>query len=140
MCKKQFKTKPPKDNKFCSLGCYWKSMKISNELLKFHQKENTRKYRKAHPEWCAEVKHKRRALVAEVGGHFTAKDWIEIKERQNQKCNDCGERKKLTVDHKIPLNKWKEWIKNNLVSYRWNDKENIQGLCGSCNSKKWVKI
>lgn len=118
-----------KAGRFCSLSCYWESMKLSEEILKLHSKQNIRKYRREHPEWCAEVKQRRRALEVGAEGHFTAKDWKEIKERQCGKCADCGEKKKLTVDHIKPLSKGGS-----------NYKENIQGLCGNCNSKKGVKI
>lgn len=40
------------------------------------------------------------------------------------------------MDHKIPVSRWIEWAKENKPEYQCGDKENIQGMCISCNSKK----
>lgn len=112
--------------KYCSSACYWKSLGIEPELLSQHKREACRKYRREHPEWCAEVKHRRRAR--ESRGHFSANDWRSIKERQDYKCAICGKREpeiKLTVDHIVSL-----------ARGGGNEASNIQGLCGSCNSRK----
>jgi len=49
----------------------------------------------------------------------------EIWERDNFTCLNCGERKRLTIDHIIPESKGGTLVK-----------ENLQTLCKSCNSKK----
>jgi 5-methylcytosine-specific restriction endonuclease McrA len=118
-------------------------MKISIELIKKHKLENTRKYRHEHPEWCAEIKHKRRATQSLLGGHFTAKEWRSLKEKYNFTCPICNNSEptiKLTVDHVVPLKKWEVWSKENKPQYEWNSITNIQPLCGSCNSQKWMTI
>ena len=125
---------------FCSTKCYWDSMKIPNELLKAHQKENTKKYRENHRDWVASTKQNRRARVAEVGGSFTPEQWKALKEGFNNRCAVCGEEKKLTVDHIIPIFKWKEWARENHPDYGGNDIDNIQPLCISCNSRKSWQI
>lgn len=102
-----------------------------------------RKYRREHPEKVAEWKHKRRGLEAKLGGHFIAEEWKELKKKFNNACPKCQRKEpeiKLTVDHKIPPARWKKWRKENKPNYKWNDIENIQPLCKSCNSKKWIKI
>lgn len=118
-----------KSNRFCSPICYWKSMKIPPEEKSKRANERTRRYRRSNPEWCQSVKAKRRAIEAGASGHFTAEDWLRIKNLQNNKCKLCGEGKKLTVDHIKPLSRGGS-----------NHPENIQGLCGICNSRKWAKI
>jgi 5-methylcytosine-specific restriction endonuclease McrA len=130
VCGKTFSTwisrKKSDRGKYCSSACYWKSLGIDPQLLAEHKKDSCRKYRREHPEWCAEVKHRRRAR--ESNGHFTATQWKDIKIAQNFTCLLCGKSEpkiKLTVDHIIPLSKGGD-----------NNVGNIQGLCGSCNSRK----
>jgi 5-methylcytosine-specific restriction endonuclease McrA len=130
ICDKSFKAgQKTKVNRFCSLPCYWKSLEIPEDLFKQNRREYTRKYRREHRDKYTASKQKRRALEVGAKGHFTENDWKEIKEKQNQICLGCKEKKKLTADHIIPLSKGGS-----------NYPENIQGLCINCNSKKWVKI
>jgi len=125
-----------KRGKYCSPKCYWESLLIPPELKRKHQVEYTRKYRREHPEKAASWKHKRRALQKKAGGHFTAEEWKLLKEKFHYKCANCGQEKKLTVDHIIPLCKWFEWKKKHNPQYKWNDIQNIQPLCSNCNSQK----
>lgn len=125
--------------KFCSSVCYWKSLEIPEEVRKEHQREHTREYRANNRDKTASWKHKRRALQSNSGGTFTDKQWEELKNSHNNKCAVCGQRKKLTVDHIIPLSKWKEWFVIHKVDYLCNDIQNIQPLCINCNSQKsWL--
>lgn len=61
--------------------------------------------------------------------HLHLKEWIEIKEKHDYKCAICEVRETvenpLTVDHIIPITR-----------QGGNNKENIQPLCKSCNSRK----
>jgi len=133
ICAAEFRTSVvrEKDNrgKYCSSKCYWQSLRIDPKIKKENARKSVQRYRKAHPEWAQACKSRRRAREVGAEGHYTADEWIEIKNKQNNKCNICGEEKKLTVDHIVPLSKGGS-----------NYKENIQGLCLSCNSRKWVKI
>lgn len=61
-------------------------------------------------------------------GKVTKEEWEKIKEVYGYKCLCCGKQEpdiKLTLDHVIPISKG-----------GLNIKENIQPLCGSCNSSK----
>ena len=49
----------------------------------------------------------------------------EIWERDNFTCRNCGSRRRLSIDHIIPVSKGGQTIK-----------ENLQTLCTSCNIKK----
>jgi 5-methylcytosine-specific restriction endonuclease McrA len=60
-----------------------------------------------------------------VGGTVTEAEWEAINASQDDKCAHCGRRVKLEMDHVIPLSKGGP-----------NVKENIQGLCRSCNASK----
>ena len=87
-----------------------------------------KKYREENPEIRKAQKQNRRARKAGNGGSFTAKEWKELCKFYNHRCLCCGEKKKLTADHIIPVAKGG-------TSYI----ENIQPLCGSCNSSKGTK-
>ena len=65
--------------------------------------------------------------------HKTRKQWERISksvspkifDSENNSCKKCGNAENLTVDHIVPISKGGT-----------NDKDNLQALCGSCNSKK----
>jgi 5-methylcytosine-specific restriction endonuclease McrA len=136
-CGKKFKVREKRVSdgrgKYCTKECYSKSMKSKNKKTR---REINKDYRKTHQGKSAEWKHKRRALKAMVGGYFSADEWKILVLKTGGFCPDCGEKRKFTVDHIIPLTKWLEWKKKNKPDYKWNDIQNIQPLCGSCNSRK----
>lgn len=89
--------------------------------------------------------NKRRALLKDGGGKFTALEWESKKKEYGFCCTFCKKTEidlinetgmGLTVDHKIPITKWKEFIRLNELQYECNNIENIQPLCRSCNCKK----
>jgi len=100
---------------------------------------NPDRYRQIHSKWKRNNKdtvnaltHKRRAQIAGGEGSYTAADWEAIKQRQDYRCLFCGKREPditLTVDHIVPVSQGGS-------SYP----DNLQGLCKSCNSKKWKRI
>lgn len=75
-------------------------------------------------------KEDRRRTKGDLGHSYSgmteALRW-EIMERDNFTCQGCGSRKYLNVDHIKPL-----------VYGGETKKENLQTLCGSCNSRKAV--
>ncbi len=83
----------------------------------------------ATPEGRAKViaiKNARRARLQQAEGRFTAEEFAELCLLYDGKCLACGtESERLTVDHVIPLSKGGS-----------NSIDNIQPLCGPCNSKK----
>ena len=62
-------------------------------------------------------------------GSFTLKEWNDLKRKYNFRCYLCGKRKKLTVDHFIPLSKGGT-----------NYIDNIRPACLSCNCSKGSKV
>ena len=74
-------------------------------------------------------RHKRRTSIESVKNDLTAEQWEEIKRSQSYKCAYCGKEVPLHRDHIIPVTKGGGLTK-----------ENVQGLCQSCNSKKRTKI
>lgn len=93
---------------------------------KDHRRVYMRDYYRARPEMAAVVRHRRRALL-KAGGTYTEKQWGELVNHYSPhgKCLACGKRRKLTVDHVIPLSK----MGKNVIG-------NIQCLCYSCNCSK----
>ena len=78
------------------------------------------------------LQQNREARKRENGGSHTLGEWENLKAQYNWTCLMCGKSEpeiKLTEDHIIPISKGGS-----------NNIENIQPLCGSCNSKKKTKI
>lgn len=74
----------------------------------------------------------RRARILATGGNHTAREWENVKAQYNWTCRYCLLQEptiKLTKDHIIPVSKGGS-----------DNIENIQPLCGKCNSKKGTKI
>jgi 5-methylcytosine-specific restriction endonuclease McrA len=91
-----------------------------------------REWRRKNHEHSIALTQKRRARIKGCDGSYTAKEWRDLKAKHDHCCAECGRREpeiKLTVDHIIPLSK-----------HGSNYIENIQPLCGSCNSRKGAKI
>ena len=95
------------------------------KIISEEQKEKLRKYTgKLHWNWQGGISNdlshysrKRRASKIIAGGNHTLTDWETLKAQYNWTC---------------PFFKKKKRGSNNI--------ENIQPLCGSCNSKKYTKI
>lgn len=117
--------------------------KITQQRHPEHGRRGSAKYRQTHPEyrdiWRKSNPDKikmhgitRRAKENKSNGIITDKEWLDMLERFDYRCLDCGAngRKdvKLTLDHIIPISKGGP----NLIS-------NAQPLCKSCNSRKHTK-
>jgi 5-methylcytosine-specific restriction endonuclease McrA len=93
-------------------------------------REAGKRWAAANPEKVAAKEQRRRATLAMVGGSYTAEEWESLLERTGRRCLACGSvDAPLTADHVISINHGgRNWI------------ENIQPLCGPCNSKKGTKL
>jgi 5-methylcytosine-specific restriction endonuclease McrA len=77
-------------------------------------------------------KARRRTRITQAGGSFTLRQWQELKAFYDHTCLCCGRKEpeiKLTADHVIPV-----------FLHGTSNIENIQPLCGSCNSSKHTQI
>lgn len=63
------------------------------------------------------------------GGSYTVQEWHQVCERFGGICPACGRKRQLTADHIVPVSKGGS-----------SNIENIQPLCGSCNSRKHNKF
>jgi 5-methylcytosine-specific restriction endonuclease McrA len=68
---------------------------------------------------------RRRAVQVQAEGSYTLDEWLTLVESCGHKCLACGNKRKLTADHIVPLSRGG----TNFI-------DNIQPLCGSCNSSK----
>ncbi len=75
------------------------------------------------------AENRRRTRKTQAGGSFTAEEWDALCVRHDHRCVACGEQKKLTADHIMPVSKGGS-----------SNIENIQPLCQSCNSRKGDKV
>ncbi len=111
----------------------------NHEKIIASQKESRVKYsdkrRKEHVEYRAKNRERfavyesnRRARKRGVEGALTVLEWKEIKSKYKNTCLCCKKRKKLTIDHVIPLALGGKHVASN-----------VQPLCLICNCKKHAK-
>lgn len=98
---------------------------------KIKHRERNKRWRKENPEKVYQMNRNRNLKKKGVKGSHTFKEWESLKEKFNYSCLRCKRKEpeiKLTRDHITP-------ISNNGT----NDINNIQPLCGQCNSIKHSK-
>lgn len=104
--------------------------KYQKEYIATHSeriKELDKIRRNKYPEKELAKQRNRRAKIN--GGKITAQDWQSVLDKYGNKCLCCHrEDVKLTLDHIIPL-----------ISGGKHIIENVQPLCGHCNSSKGTK-
>lgn len=72
---------------------------------------------------------KRRNIKLKVKGLHTEEEWENLKKEYKNLCANCHQKRPLSRDHIVPINKGGH-----------DSIDNIQPLCISCNSKKHTKI
>jgi 5-methylcytosine-specific restriction endonuclease McrA len=85
-----------------------------------------------YPEASKVARQRRIARMANAEGNITPAQWRAVCTRYGNKCLCCGRRPPevgLTMDHVIPISKGGT-----------HTEDNIQPLCGSCNSRKHTRI
>lgn len=97
-------------------------VKYSRILAKYRQSEKV-KDKKRH------YQAKRRAIKKNANGTYSNDEWTRLCNKYNNRCLCCGKKKKLTIDHVVPLSLGGD-----------NTINNIQPLCLSCNSRKGANI
>jgi 5-methylcytosine-specific restriction endonuclease McrA len=85
-----------------------------------------RVWRENNPEAVKNARIRRRSSKHGVSGdHYTASQFQDLRIQTGNICLCCGEKKKLTADHVIPLSRGGS-----------DAIDNIQPLCLSCNDRK----
>ncbi len=130
------------DNKYCVGRIPWnKGKNVQTNTGKTHFKKG-KVFGKNNPNWKNGISKTREYIrfyksrykfnKKNAEGSCTFGEWELLKKQYGFKCPSCGKYEpeiKLTIDHIIPLSKGGS-----------NYIENIQPLCGNCNSKKNTKI
>lgn len=107
----------------------WKEYYYKN--WEYHRKRAAQ-WIKDNPRRHAARQAKRRTLKTQAGGNYTTEEWNNLCNQYNHTCLCCGKKEpeiKLTADHIIPV-----------VKSGHSNIDNIQPLCGSCNSSKGKKV
>lgn len=103
--------------------------KKSREKYPEKQAAKIKKYREENPEKSLEWAENRRSRKSRNGGSVSAKEWRDILVKYGNFCLCCKRSDvKLTMDHVVPLS----------VGGK-HQADNIQPLCGRCNSSKSTK-
>ena len=68
---------------------------------------------------------RRRARLMGAEGSFSEAEWSDLKRKYSFRCAYCGKKKKLTMDHVVPL-----------IRGGRHDKTNIVPACVNCNAQK----
>lgn len=141
---------------FCSLNCYWKSIrleKLEKKCLvckkKYIQNKNVNRNTFNKSKYCSlkcsaknrpnysgkEANHWRGGFIKRnyklIPGSHTQQEWEELKKKYGYMCLCCKRYEpevKISKDHIIPITKGGD-----------NSIKNIQPLCRSCNSRKHDK-
>lgn len=89
-------------------------------------KRKVQKYNKEHTDLLAIRRNSRRAKKYNVENTLTFEEWIEIKNKYDNRCLCCGNQSPIIIsDHILPLSQGGS-----------NTKDNIQPLCKICNNRK----
>ena len=105
-----------------------KEIKARDKLYRGTHKKEYLEWQRNNRDKIKAYNAKRKALKFNAPGHFTGLEWKLLKEKYGNICLCCRKKKKLTIDHIIPLSKGG----TNYIN-------NIQPLCKSCNSSKGTK-
>jgi len=115
----------------------WRS-KNKEEIRVWHRNNylrNKDKIKEQHKNYYDENKHKffnanakRNARMKNLEHSYTEEQWLRCKDYFDNSCAYCGRKRKLELEHFIPLTKNGEFTVNNIVA-----------ACRSCNSSKSSK-
>ena len=122
-CRKAYQQSRPYDKE------YERKRNQTGKRKAYHA-ANLKRWRRENPQKMAVQLARRRARKLNAEGDLTVEEFEALCEKYGNVCLRCGDRDALlTPDHVVPLSLGG----SNLT-------ENIQPLCGNCNSWKNVKV
>jgi 5-methylcytosine-specific restriction endonuclease McrA len=101
---------------------------LSDDPKKIKKREYMRAWNEKNREKVREQKriyNNNRDCKVKAGGKFTFAEWRETCARQNGLCFDCGERRRMTIGHLVPISKGGLNVASNIVAQ-----------CMPCNLKQ----
>ena len=136
---KKWRNNNPEKAKESDKAAHHKAWRNNKEVLSERNKkyfllniekiqEYVKKWKKNNTEKTRVYEQNRRAKKSNNGGSYTVAEWLDLCNRYGNKCLRCGQNKKLSPDHIVPISKGG-------TSYI----DNIQPLCQECNSWKKAK-
>jgi len=105
--------------------------KVKASRKKYYEENREREiakvleWQKQNPEYKKAIDQNRRTQKTKAGGSFTVQEWVVLCEKYDYRCVCCHKKRKLTIDHIVPVSKGGT-----------SNIENLQPLCRSCNSRK----
>ena len=99
------------------------------DTMRDTRNEQSKIWRKNHPDKVKEYSRRRRAKKRLVNEHYTTSDERYTLALFHHKCFICGSFEDLTIDHHLPLHLGNALTRNNAVV-----------LCGTCNQSKFQKL
>lgn len=102
--------------------------RMSEEQQRERRHRYNQEWNARNPEQRQIIRQAYRARKKRAGGAVTKAEWQQLCDFYGNQCLCCGSHESLSVDHVIPLSKGGA-----------HSIENIQPLCGSCNSRKHNK-
>jgi 5-methylcytosine-specific restriction endonuclease McrA len=100
-------------------------LKQADPSFVLRERARQRDYYSRNKDKGAVKNSKRRAKILKAEGHYSANDVARLRNAQKHRCAVCKSKRKLTVDHIIPL-----------TAGGSNWPSNLQMLCLPCNSAK----
>ena len=91
-------------------------------------KENLAQWKRENPDKVSALQQKRRTAKTQAGGAYISAQWIALCNKYDNRCLCCDKKRTLTPDHVVPVSKGGT-----------SNIDNIQPLCGPCNSRKGTK-
>jgi hypothetical protein len=101
----------------------------TNKRWRANHPDYGKNWRKKHRDKMNNYSQIRRARLAGVSSNLTTEEWETVLEFYGHKCLCCGKDDvKLTIDHVVPV-----------LLGGTHTVDNVQPLCGPCNSRKKAK-
>lgn len=112
-------------------NCYMKWKRTTDPAYAKRERERLKKYADTDKgkETQRAIVRRRRAKQAQAEYPLTSKEWQIVLDKYGRKCVYCGSKKKIEMDHVVPLSKGGK-----------HSMQNVLPACRSCNAEKNNKL